>query len=126
LISNVWLVSITPTETPSTNVTADATSPVGDAPPVARRPSPPPDSDGMTTSTAAATNNITLTHLRLTGAGNHIGEDDIKLVDEFKKQLLESPYFDKDGVEIEEYPPMTKNPVFTFKLRAKLAKPIKY
>jgi type IV pilus assembly protein PilM len=126
LISNVWLVSITPTETPSTNVTADATSPGGDAPPVARRPSPPPDSDGMTTSTAAATNNITLTHLRLTGAGNHIGEDDIKLVDEFKKQLLESPYFDKDGVEIEEYPPMTKNPVFTFKLRAKLAKPIKY
>jgi len=126
VVSNVWLVSITPSAHGAiTNraATAAAEEPVEsvDAP-----ETPPP----TPSQTAMVKSNLPIAYLRLSGAGNH-GEEDLKLVDDFRNQLRESPFFEKskDGkgeVEIEVPPEMVRGGVFTFVLRAKLAKPIRY
>ncbi len=49
------------------------------------------------------------------------------LVDEFAKNLRESPFFDKSAVEIVSPPnPMEKGSAFSFTIMAKLAKPIPF
>jgi hypothetical protein len=69
-----------------------------------------------------------ITEIRIEGAGRHtVGNPgrDLQLVDEFVKNLKQSPFFDPEGVEIVVPPnPMLREPTFRFTLRAKLARPI--
>ncbi|MCX7886405.1 MAG: type IV pilus assembly protein PilM [Verrucomicrobiae bacterium] len=117
LVSNVWLVSIIPSEHATlTNVVEtvveEAPEPDEEAP---QRPKP----------VAKVATNLPIAYLHLNGAGNH-GDDDLALVDAFRNVLRESPFFDKENVELAVAPEMVRQGVFTFVLRAKLAKPIKY
>ncbi len=113
LVTNVWLVSIAPGDQPTTLLMASEG--------LIRRFSATPSSTG----TLPVVTNASIAYLRLSGAGNH-GEEDLKLVDAFREQLRSSPFFEKDGVEMEVAPEMVRKAVFTFTLRAKLVKPIKY
>jgi len=115
LVSNVWLVSITPgNEALASNITASAAE-----------PPEPEDTPSPARPVSTVLSNAPIAYLRLSGAGNH-GDEDLKLVDAFKEELRGSPFFEKDGVEMEVAPEMVRGGVFTFVLRAKLAKPIKY
>jgi type IV pilus assembly protein PilM len=125
VVSNVWLLSITPTD-PALLSKVAAPVAVLTAPDDA----PPPDEEGAAPArpvpaAASSSTNAAVAYLRLSGAGNH-GDEDLKLVDAFRQQLRESPFFEKDGVEIEVPPEMVRGGVFNFVLRAKLAKPINY
>jgi len=124
LISNVWLVSITPGDQALSSNLTDAADAVLPTEPAAGRRNlraePVP-----TETTPTVITNAPVAYLRLSGAGDH-GDEDLKRVDEFKERLRVSPFFEKDTIEIEVPPQMTTDPVFTFTLRAKLAKPIKY
>ncbi|MBM3860786.1 MAG: type IV pilus assembly protein PilM [Verrucomicrobia bacterium] len=119
LVSNVWLVSITPSEhaVPTnlvTSVEEEITDPDPDDTPAPARP------------VSAVASNAPMAYLRLSGAGNH-GDADLALVDDFRNQLRESPFLDKtDDIKMEVPPAMVREGIFTFVLRAKLARPIKY
>ncbi len=113
LTTNLWLVSVNPvTGTPAAT--------------------PPPKPRGSTRGTRPpmdrpaemAPSSTAITEIRILGAGNH-SANDLRLVDEFKERLKNSGFFDKDGVEIEVPPPlMSKEPIFSFTLKAKLAEPL--
>ena len=67
-----------------------------------------------------------INELQIEGEGNHQSDSaDLALVNEFAKNLRESPFLAADGVEIQR-PPKTMGPTFAFQLRARLAKPIAF
>lgn len=69
-----------------------------------------------------------IAEVRIEGAGIHSAENpeqDIQLVDDFAKNLRESPFYDKAAVVIDVPPnPTLQGKTFTFTIRAKLLKPI--
>jgi type IV pilus assembly protein PilM len=126
LVSNVWLVSIAPGDQPlaATNTADMAAAPSPTAGGSRRFTEAMPEAAHEP---ASAATNAPIAYLRLSGAGNHVSpEEDLKLADSFREQLRGSLFFEKDGVELEVPPEMVREAVFTFVLRAKLAKPIKY
>ncbi len=130
LVSNIWLASIAPAEAPVPGAQAGiGAAPAPEGGDLLRRrfemAAGAATGEGGAPVTGAAQTNAPIAYLRICGAGNH-GPDDLKRVDEFKERLRASPYFEKDGVVIEVPPPMVKEGVFTFTLRAKLSKPIEY
>jgi type IV pilus assembly protein PilM len=67
-----------------------------------------------------------INELQIEGEGNHQSDSaDLALVNEFAKNLRESPFLATDGVEIQR-PPKTMGSTFAFQLRARLAKPIAF
>lgn len=119
LTEDLWIVSLTP----EAGATSAPTAPTARPAVIGRgfRPSAEPEAPA-----AAAAGSLTVFHeIRIVGEGAHSGND-LKLVDDFKERLRESPFFDKNSVDISEPPPMTKDPVFKFTIRAKLAKPITF
>jgi type IV pilus assembly protein PilM len=122
--SNLWVVSLSPQgESPSSGSAkrGGSTGRVRHNPEGESEGGEPASSGGL-----AGANNIA--ELRIDGSGVHLSEDperDFQLVEEFAKNLRESPYFDKTGVVIDVPPnPTMRGPTFTFTMRAKLAKPI--
>jgi hypothetical protein len=65
--------------------------------------------------------------LLLDGEGMHSTQpgEDLQHVDEFMRNLRESPYFEKDGIELVKQPdPLLQAQTFQFSLRLKLRNPI--
>ncbi len=130
--SNLWIVSLSP----QTEGAAGPGSAPGPRPPPigrargrnpAEEPEPEPQpTPGATPGGTAAPKVIA--ELQLEGAGVHLTENperDFQLVEEFAKNLRESPYFDKTGVVIDVPPnPTMRGPTFTFTMRMRLMKPI--
>ncbi len=125
IVSNLWIVSISEATLPSTtNLTEGAETAIPTSARRGRRTVL--TEEGITPDASAAPQaNPSIVALRICGAGNR-GADDLKRVDEFKQRLNNSPFFEKNNVEIEVAPAMGKETFFTFTLRAKLAKPITY
>ena len=126
IVSNLWIVSISEAALPgATNLTegAEATTPTAGR--RGRRAAIAEEGATPDASAAATQTPPGIVALRISGAGNR-GADDLKRVDEFKQRLSNSAFFDKNNVEIEVPPAMGKETVFTFTLRAKLAKPMTY
>ncbi|HUI07610.1 MAG TPA: type IV pilus assembly protein PilM [Verrucomicrobiae bacterium] len=125
--SNLWIVALSPQ---AETVTSPTSSRHGTSIGRVRahngeeesEPEPPP------ASLAPAHAPTGIGELRIEGAGIHLAENperDFQLVEEFAKNLRESPYFDKAGVVIDVPPnPTIRGPTFTFTMRAKLAKQI--
>lgn len=133
LVSNIWLASIAPGDAAITGIAGSTdtafSSPVDSEAILRRRFQMEAGERTRGTGSAApagtVATNAPVTFLRICGAGNH-GPDDLKRVYEFKEKLRSSSFFEKDGVDIEVPPPMIREGAFTFTLRAKLAKPLKY
>jgi len=114
-VSNVWLVSIVSTnQAAAAKVAAPVEEPTEPTEPE-ENPQPPHPASKVVS-------NAPIAWLRLSGAGNH-GDEDLKLVEEFKENLAASTNF-FSSVEMEVPPAMTSERIFNFVLRAKLAKPL--
>ena len=119
--SNIWIVSFIPDS---------------DVPAVARAFSPVVSTDVRSGDAGRATKMLHrrpgpgggIAEVRIEGAGIHSAENpeqDIQLVDDFAKNLRESPFYDKAAVVIDVPPnPTLQRKTFTFTIRAKLLKPI--
>ncbi|HVM63067.1 MAG TPA: type IV pilus assembly protein PilM [Verrucomicrobiae bacterium] len=129
LSSNVWIVSFTPdSEVPPVSASS---APPAQAPSIGRArgedaepPPPPPSNPGP----GGAPSGANINEIRIEGAGIHSTDNpkqDFQLVDEFAKNLRESPFYDKAAVVIDVPPnPTLQAKTFTFTIRAKLSKPI--
>ena len=126
-ISNVWVTAFVP-EVCSATATASPPPPAAGGRESRRggrgggevMPAPVP--------AQAATSASGCTEIRIEGAGMGTA-DALRLVDELAHNLRQSPYFDKtapeEGVVIERPPSaMTREVIFTFTIRARLAKPV--
>jgi type IV pilus assembly protein PilM len=124
MLSNIWITSISTDAGLSTLHT-----PVGVS--LAHMTSHIP---GLTPQqpTAPMSGSTAISELRIEGTGAHMGDAaDVRLVDNFAKQLRDSPFFDSTaldkGVEITAPPrAVADHKYFTFSLRIKLAKPISH
>jgi hypothetical protein len=133
LSSNIWIVSFIPQQ-------SDAAAGGAAAPPAARAQAArgrsraseeeaQAESGGGGPAPAASGPKV-IGEIRIDGAGIHSAENpgrDFDLVDDFRKSLSESPFYDKGpgGVVIEVAPsPTSQGLTFTFTIRAKLSKPI--
>jgi hypothetical protein len=133
LSSNIWIVSFIPQQSDAAGGGA-VVQPVARAQPGRGRSSrsedesPAESRDGAPPPAANAPKVIG--EIRIDGAGIHSAENpgrDFDLVDDFRKSLSESSFYDKGpgGVVIEVAPsPTSQGLTFTFTIRAKLSKPI--
>ena len=135
LSSNIWIVSFIPQQSDVAGGGA-VVQPVVRAQPQAGRgrssrseDESPAESGGG--GPAPAANGLkAIGEIRIDGAGIHSAENpgrDFDLVDDFRKSLSESSFYDKGpgGVVIEVAPsPTSQGLTFTFTIRAKLSKPI--
>jgi type IV pilus assembly protein PilM len=130
LSSNIWIVSFTP----------DSDVPVVAAPAAVTRPPPrmsgrgrgeeeeSPPAPTVSSGSAESGPGKNITEIRIEGAGIHSADNpelDFQLVEDFAKNLRESPFYDKAAVAIDVPPnPTLQGKTFTFTIRAKLLKPI--
>jgi type IV pilus assembly protein PilM len=109
--TTVWIMALVPETgqgaTPPPPTKPRRTSRGGAAP--EPETEPPPSVEGKSV----------ITGFRITAAAKHC-ENDLKLADDFKDRLSKSRFFDPDSVEMVEVPPVVKEGVFTFVLRARL------
>jgi hypothetical protein len=133
LSSNIWIVSYIPQQSDTAGAGAVA-QPVARAQPQAGRgrgrDEESPAESGGGGAAPAANGPKVIGEIRIDGAGIHSAENpgrDFDLVDDFRKSLSESSFYDKGpgGVVIEVAPsPTSQGLTFTFTIRAKLSKPI--
>lgn len=116
-VPDLWITSITPMQGGTSETTP---APVGRG----RRGAVPP---GMEPPGQPSVSKPEGVYLRIRGAGIHSVNNpaqDLELVEQFAEELRQSPFFDKDDVEIVEPPPaMTEKEIFEFGLRARLKNP---
>jgi type IV pilus assembly protein PilM len=122
--SNLWIVALSPQ-----GESAGGTPSGRRRGPIGRRQSPESEPEAESPTAQGVPGGAkSIAELRLEGAGVHLTDNperDFQLVEEFARNLRESPYFDKTGVVIDVPPnPTMRGPTFTFVVRAKLAKPI--
>jgi type IV pilus assembly protein PilM len=67
------------------------------------------------------------TEIAFEAAGERVAGQEIRLVDTVVANLRESPFYDKEGVKVVQFPDlMSADPTFKFAVTAKLAKPIPF
>ena len=123
--SNLWIVALSPQgESAGGSTSAKHGASIGRG----RRNAESESEEGGQPTLGALAGAKSIAELRLEGAGVHLTDNperDFQLVEEFAKNLRESPYFDKTGVVIDVPPnPTMRGSTFTFTMRAKLTKPI--
>ncbi len=123
LASNLWITTLSP-DTGEPTMSGASSAPRGGG--RGRRQASQSDESSPPPESPAAPKASAIMQIRIDGGGNHTGND-LLLVDEFAKNLRESPFFDKSAVEIVSPPnPMEKGSAFSFTIMAKLAKPIPF
>jgi hypothetical protein len=131
LVQSLWIVSLTPQSSGQGGQSAlsgvSATGPTpsgGRAARSVRFIEEEVDSSGPVAS--AITRQGPIDEIQIEGEGNHQSDyADLALVNEFTKNLRESPFLDTNNVVIDR-PPKTTGPTFAFQLRARLAKPLAF
>jgi type IV pilus assembly protein PilM len=123
IVSNVWITAIVPKPCGSAEATEGSPPPMGGRGRGRMMTQPEEPADGP-----AAPAPPGCVELQIEGGGPHT-PDDLKLVDQFARNLRESSFFDKSAPEqgvVIERPPgaMSDEAEFTFTIRARLAKPI--
>ncbi|MCX7887969.1 MAG: type IV pilus assembly protein PilM, partial [Verrucomicrobiae bacterium] len=113
-IPDLWITSISPVQAGGAEA---APTPVGRG----RRGVMAAPTEPAASSTAPKSAGV---YLQIRGEGIHSVNNpaqDLELVEQFAEELRQSPFFDKDDVEIVEPPPaMTEKEIFQFGLRARL------
>jgi len=134
---NLWIVALTPQSgaiTPGPQSGAITPGPQSGA--ITPEPTPrgggsfrrtiDEDVESSTLMSSATARQGPIDELQIEGEGNHQSDSaDLALVNEFAKNLRESPFLVTDGVEIQR-PPKATGSTFAFQLRARLAKPIAF
>ena len=125
---NLWIVALTPqsgatTPGPQSGAITPGPTPRGGG---SFRRTIDEDVESAALMPSATAKQGPIDELQIEGEGNHQSDSaDLALVNEFAKNLRESPFLATDGVEIQR-PPKTTGSTFAFQLRARLAKPIAF
>ena len=125
---NLWIVALAPqsgaiTPGPQSGAITPEATPRGGG---SFRRTIEEDAESITLMPSATAKQGPIDELQIEGEGNHQSDSaDLALVNEFAKNLRESPFLVTDGVEIQR-PPKTTGSTFAFQLRARLAKPIAF
>jgi len=121
--SNIWINVLTPESCGGGGSGGSSSAPrsAGRGRQAEMEPTPQP------TPAPSQANSPGCTELRINGGGRH-STNDLDVVDQFARNLRDSPFFDKSapeqGVVIEEPPSMAREATFNFIIRAKLLKPV--
>jgi type IV pilus assembly protein PilM len=118
-----------PQPAPAAAALPEPPSPAGPRAPFGRSFVAAPDQSGGSEGAAAErpSGPQTIKGLLIDGEGLHSTQpgEDLQYVDQFMRNLRESPYIEKDGVELVKQPdPLSQAPTFHFSLRLKLRNPI--
>jgi type IV pilus assembly protein PilM len=130
LVQSLWIVSLTPQsgqggQSALSGVSATGPTPGGSRP-ARSRIIIDEEVDASAPSASATARQGPIDEIQIEGEGNHQSDSaDLALVNEFTKNLRESPFLDTNNVVIDR-PPKTIGPTFAFQLRAKLVKPLAF